>query len=119
MTKTVKVRIAVAVDTQGDWAASGDSGGDDEERAREIVAKLPARIHAEFSPTDEAFHAGNIAEALAAVRAEARAGYDALVTALETLLLDVQDYEVWQRPCLAVDNAHAALAQVKEPDDGR
>ncbi len=53
-------------------------------------------------------------ERLTAVRAH----HDALVMAAETLLLDVQDYEAWQRPCLAVDNIRAALAKVKEPSNG-
>ncbi len=73
--------------------------GDDRERARAVYRA------GKYDPHP----IGLIAEALAAVRAGERAGHDALVTALETLLLDVQDYEAWQRPCLAVDSALAAV----------
>lgn len=37
-----------------------------------------------------------------------------LVEALEWLVIDVQDYETWQRPCAAVTNAQAALTKAKE-----
>ena len=40
--------------------------------------------------------------------------HDALVDALEHLVSDVQDYEPWQRPCLALDRAKAALALAKQ-----
>jgi hypothetical protein len=33
-----------------------------------------------------------------------------LLSALKTLLADVQDYEAWQRPCRAVDLARKAIA---------
>ena len=37
-----------------------------------------------------------------------------LVAALALLINDVQDYEAWQRPCFALDQARAALAKAKE-----
>jgi hypothetical protein len=34
-----------------------------------------------------------------------------LLNALEALTDNVQDYEPWQRPCLALENAKAAIAK--------
>lgn len=36
-----------------------------------------------------------------------------LYAALERLVLDVADYPAWQRPCAALDEARAALAQAR------
>lgn len=44
---------------------------------------------------------------------EARAINAELVGALEGLINDVAQYEAWQRPCFALDNARAVLAKVK------
>lgn len=38
----------------------------------------------------------------------------ALAKALESLVADVQQYEAWQRPCLALDRAKDVLAQAKD-----
>ena len=38
-----------------------------------------------------------------------------LLEALNLLVADVQDYPAWQRPCLAVDVARAAIAKATEP----
>lgn len=39
-----------------------------------------------------------------------------LLYALRLLVQDVQDYEVWQRPCYAVDVARAAIAKAEGRD---
>jgi len=36
-----------------------------------------------------------------------------LLAALEFLLADVLDYEAWQRPCKAVDDARTAIAKAR------
>ena len=40
-----------------------------------------------------------------------RAEVERLRKALKLLVLDVQDYEAWQRPCYALDVARAALGE--------
>lgn len=40
----------------------------------------------------------------------------ALRASLTVLVREVADYEAWQRPCLALDNAHYCLSQVAAGD---
>lgn len=46
-----------------------------------------------------------------------KAERDELAAALKTLLIDVQDYPAWKRPCYAVDVARAALAKLDIKED--
>ncbi len=40
-----------------------------------------------------------------------RGQHHKLVEALNSLVVNVQDYEAWQRPCLALDQAKKILAE--------
>lgn len=41
--------------------------------------------------------------------------FEAVLKALNHLVADCAVYEAWQRPCLAYDNACAAVAAAREP----
>ena len=48
------------------------------------------------------------------VNIKLKAERDELAAALKTLLIDVQDYPAWERPCHAVNVARAALAKLED-----
>lgn len=58
---------------------------------------------------EEARLAGMQADQNASAVNELQAEVERLRGALRRLLLDVQDYPAWQRPCAAVDEARATL----------
>jgi hypothetical protein len=69
---------------------------------------------ADVYPTDGTHKTRSQMEANAALIVRAVNAFDPLVSALEGLLADVEQYEAWQRPCHAVDVARAALSLAKD-----